>query len=67
MGAIRLQVTDDGTGFDPSTIAADGGLGLLSMRERLHLVGGELTIDSQPSAGTRIDVRVPVVDANVTD
>jgi PAS domain S-box-containing protein len=56
-GAIRLRVSDDGCGFDPG---AASGLGLVSMRERLHLVGGDITIDSRPSGGTRISVRVPL-------
>ena len=56
---IRLRVSDEGAGFDPVSPHRDGGLGLVSMRERLHLVGGEIAIDSRPSGGTRIDVRVP--------
>jgi signal transduction histidine kinase len=55
--AIRLRVADDGVGFDPSVI--HDGLGLVSMRERLHLVGGAIAIDSRPSVGTRIDIRIP--------
>jgi PAS domain S-box-containing protein len=58
---IHLRVSDDGAGFDPAT-AGNGGLGLVSMRERLHLVGGEIAIDSRPSGGTRIDVCVPAPD-----
>src|SRR5436305_1170840 len=58
--AIRLRVTDDGVGFEPDSAAGAGGLGLVSMRERLNLVGGGIAIDSRPSGGTRIDVRVPV-------
>jgi len=57
---IRLRVTDDGVGFDPGPACGNVGLGLISMRERLLLVGGEITIDSRPSGGTRIDVCVPV-------
>jgi PAS domain S-box-containing protein len=57
--AITLSIVDDGTGFDPG-LADGNGLGLVSMRERLHLVQGTITIDSRPSGGTRIDVRVPV-------
>jgi signal transduction histidine kinase len=57
---LCLRVVDDGTGFDPRTADRNGGLGLASMRERLHLVGGQITIDSAPAAGTRIEVRVPV-------
>jgi signal transduction histidine kinase len=59
VGSIRLRVTDDGVGFEPGTVAGSG-LGLVSMRERLHLVGGQIAIDSRPAGGTRIDVRVPV-------
>jgi PAS domain S-box-containing protein len=58
--AIRLRIVDDGTGFDPEPINGKGGLGLVSMRERLHLVQGAITIDSRPLNGTRIDVRVPL-------
>ena len=57
---IRLRVTDDGVGFDPGSAAGNDGLGLISMRERLLLVGGEIDIDSRPLGGTRIEVRVPV-------
>jgi PAS domain S-box-containing protein len=59
-GEVSLQVADDGAGFDPAAIDGKGGLGLVSMRERLRLVGGAIIIDSRPSAGTRIDVRVPL-------
>jgi len=37
-----------------------GGLGLVSMAERIHQVNGTFTVDSQPNAGTRIRARVPV-------
>jgi PAS domain S-box-containing protein len=63
---IRLRVTDDGVGFDPATTNG-GGLGLVSMRERLHLVGGRIRIDSRPGGGTRIDVRVPVLPPGSPD
>jgi PAS domain S-box-containing protein len=57
---LCLRIVDDGTGFDLRAADHGGGLGLVSMRERLRLVGGEMAIDSRPSAGTRIEVRVPV-------
>ncbi|AMV27787.1 Oxygen sensor histidine kinase NreB [Gemmata sp. SH-PL17] len=63
--AIWLRVSDDGDGFDSSVVNA--GLGLVSMRERLNLVGGELVIDSHLAGGTRIDVRVPVPVARVPE
>jgi signal transduction histidine kinase len=58
-GHLVLIVSDDGDGFD---VDAEGrtGLGLISMRERLHLVGGELSIRSTPRVGTRIRVVVPL-------
>jgi PAS domain S-box-containing protein len=57
---IELRIIDDGTGFDLGPAAVQGGLGLVSMRERLGLVAGQIAIDSQRSLGTRIEVRVPV-------
>ncbi len=56
-----LGVSDDGTGFTPdAATSAPRGLGLAGMRERLALVGGRLTVDSQPGAGTRLEARVPL-------
>jgi signal transduction histidine kinase len=57
---VILRITDDGVGFDLDSAEGNGGLGLVSMRERLRLVGGRIVIDSRPSAGTRIDVHVPL-------
>jgi signal transduction histidine kinase len=44
--AVRVEVRDDGRGFDPQTPA--DGFGLLGMRERVTLAGGELAVSSQP-------------------
>jgi PAS domain S-box-containing protein len=57
---IELRVSDSGVGFDPEFEKRKGGLGLLSMSERLRLIGGDLTVESEPSHGTRIRVRVPL-------
>jgi len=54
---IVLEIADNGGGFDPAT-ASKGGLGLITMRERVASLGGELTISSNPESGTRIRVRV---------
>jgi signal transduction histidine kinase len=59
-GVVSLRIVDDGAGFDCGTSESKEGLGLVSMRERLRLVGGAIAIDSRPSAGTRIDVHVPL-------
>jgi signal transduction histidine kinase len=57
---IALRVVDDGTGFDPARIHGQGGLGLVSMRERVFPLGGEIVIDSQPGDGTRVHARIPL-------
>lgn len=57
---IHLRITDDGVGFDTSAPGNAEGLGLVSMRERLRLVGGSLTITSQPARGTRVEARAPL-------
>lgn len=54
---VKLTVRDDGRGFE--THRTGGGLGLGGMSERARLVGGELTIDSAPGAGTQLCLRVP--------
>jgi PAS domain S-box-containing protein len=64
-GEITLIVRDNGAGFDVQESKAATGLGLVSMRERLHLVGGEFDIDSAPGTGTRIWARTPLIDANL--
>jgi PAS domain S-box-containing protein len=58
-GEIRLTVNDTGVGFDPNEAFNRHGLGLISMRERLHLAGGRISIESQPGMGTTIHARVP--------
>jgi len=59
-GEISLCVSDEGSGFDPNNIKAKAGMGLIGIRERLLLIGGEVSIQSQPSQGTRIVARVPL-------
>ncbi len=59
-GELRLSISDDGKGFDHETTQTKQGLGLLSMRERVRLVDGQIEWRSQPGAGTRVDVRVPL-------
>lgn len=59
---VRLDIVDDGIGFDPVLAMNGPGLGLISMHERLGLVGGELRIESRPGAGTAIRARAPLRD-----
>jgi len=49
-----------GVGFDPQDALHRRGLGLISMRERMQLIGGEFSIKSQPGFGTTIHARVPI-------
>jgi len=56
-GELVLAISDDGTGFDLEK-GRGAGLGLVSMEERIHLVGGRLQIDTRPGHGTTIRVRV---------
>lgn len=51
-GALTLEVSDDGNGFDSEATARQDGLGLRSMKYRASLMGGELKIESSPGAGT---------------
>jgi len=62
-GALELGVSDDGVGFDPGARREGAGLGHVSLRERLHLVGGQLEITSVPGQGTIVLARVPLPGA----
>ena len=55
---VHLAVSDAGAGFDLQAARTERGLGLVSMEERVRLVGGELSIDTQPGRGTRLHARV---------
>lgn len=56
-GRVELRVRDDGRGFEPS--APRTGLGVSGMAERARLMGGELSIDSEPGGGTSLTLRLP--------
>ena len=63
-GAIHIEVSDEGAGFDPAAlstaISSDAGIGLFSIRDRLQLLGGELSVESKRGKGTVIDVTLPL-------
>jgi PAS domain S-box-containing protein len=64
-GELELTIRDSGIGFDPEAAENNRGLGIVSMRERVGLVNGTMSIVSKPMVGTEIRVRVPVdVSAN---
>ena len=58
-GSAVVVVEDDGRGFEPGSTRA-GALGVVGMRERVELVGGRLTVESSPGAGTTLVAEVPV-------
>jgi signal transduction histidine kinase len=58
-GEIHLVISDLGRGFDVEAASQSKGLGLTSMRERVRLVNGTISIESKPMGGTTIHVRVP--------
>jgi signal transduction histidine kinase len=58
-GMLELRIADSGCGFSPGPRGSDG-LGLVSMRERVHFLDGEIVVQSNVGKGTRVDVRVPV-------
>nr|MBA2471708.1 sensor histidine kinase [Pseudonocardiales bacterium] len=62
-GAVVLEISDDGVGFDPAATAERAGpvgYGLPGMQQRAELLGGQLTADSAPGRGTVVRLRVPV-------
>ncbi len=59
-GAVIAIIEDDGRGFDPNTVDRRQHLGLLGMRERAALLGGQMEIESREGQGTSIFVRIPI-------
>ncbi|MHB1132374.1 MAG: GAF domain-containing sensor histidine kinase [Chloroflexota bacterium] len=57
---IRISIVDDGRGFQVGEAQRDGHFGLQTMRERAESVGGQVTIESAPGAGTTVLVTIPV-------
>jgi signal transduction histidine kinase len=61
---VRLRVTDDGCGFDPSdpVCRSVGHCGLATMQERAQEVRGSFTVSTVPAQGTRVEVVIPFAD-----
>jgi PAS domain S-box-containing protein len=66
-GRVQVVVADEGAGFNPAQLRAaggsTGGFGLFSIRERIHLLGGNLAIDSAPGEGSRVTLTAPSAPA----
>lgn len=60
--SIVLTVSDNGRGFVPGNPRKPGSFGLLGLRERAHLLGGSVSIDSAPDKGTRVEVHIPITE-----
>ena len=67
---VSLDVRDDGAGFTPANPSdgsrangsmADGGFGLVAMRQRVHRLAGQLEIESEPGAGTAVSASLPAI------
>jgi hypothetical protein len=57
---VLLRVWDDGVGFDSERTTHQTGLGMVSMSERIRLVGGTLSVSSKPSMGTQVEAAIPL-------
>lgn len=64
---LVLRVRDWGVGFDVAAVKGERGLGLISMGERLRLVGGQIAVESSEARGTQIEVLVPLPRADAGD
>jgi PAS domain S-box-containing protein len=63
-GVASISIKDDGCGFDPQVAKANGGIGLISIRERADLIGAKLQIKSSNGDGTSIVLQVPFNEAS---
>lgn len=57
-GELRMQIADNGSGFDPAQASA--GIGLVGMRERVYAANGRIAIETGLAAGTRINIAMPI-------
>jgi signal transduction histidine kinase len=60
---LRLSISDNGRGFDMKSEVLEQGLGFTSMKERLRIVGGKITISSKRNLGTFLEVSIPMLES----
>ena len=58
--ALNVDIQDEGTGFDPKAMLQGAASGLIGMRERIVLLGGQLTVESSPGVGTHLTAVLPL-------
>jgi two-component system NarL family sensor kinase len=67
---VELNISDDGIGFDPIYVFQsedlESGIGLVSMRERIEALGGDIQVQSAPKNGTTIQIKVPIKKSRKT-
>jgi len=57
---LRVVVEDEGKGFEPGEhLSKNGGVGLVSIRERIEMIGGTFVVEAAPGEGTRAEIEVP--------
>jgi two-component system sensor histidine kinase UhpB len=61
-GALHVEISDNGKGFDEALLAHPESLGLLSMQERARIIGGKVSITGSPGKGTRISLDTPLTN-----
>jgi signal transduction histidine kinase len=66
-GGLTLEIRDNGKGVSPEQLSSGRSLGILGMRERASLLGGELTISGAPGQGTVVSVRIPDAHQNMPE
>jgi signal transduction histidine kinase len=67
-GSMRVEIADDGCGFDARALSTDAAMrfGLVGMRERIAYLGGQLDVKSAPGSGTKLSVQVPLRPARIS-
>jgi len=60
-GQLKIEIRDDGLGFNAEAETSGGHYGLLGLRERARLAGGQMSIDSRPGSGTTLCMSIPVL------
>jgi len=66
-GNVFLEVQDNGRGIDEKHLSAARSLGIMGMRERALLLGGDFTVRGAPGKGTTVEVRIPNADGEQTE
>lgn len=64
---VRVNVEDNGIGFNPAELEENQGMGLKVIRERVEMIGGKFTLDSQIGGGTRVGFQVPASLVSVSE